>query len=58
MLWWGGAAVALVVAIIAGVADRRRTRRDDLDRVGWVDWRTVQMAALIVAAVLVIAAQH
>ncbi len=49
---------ALAVAVLAGVADWRRSRRDDLDRVGWFDWRTVQMTALLGAALCVIAAQH
>jgi hypothetical protein len=57
-MWWGGAAVALGVAVLAGIADWRRIRRDDLDRVGWFDWRTVQMAALIAAALCVVVAQH
>jgi hypothetical protein len=43
----GGAAV---VAILAAVADRRTRLRSDLDRVGAVDWRTIQVAAI--AAVL------
>ncbi|MDN4630330.1 hypothetical protein QCD71_02280 [Sphingomonas sp. PsM26] len=50
--------IALVGAVLAGVADWRRTRRDDLDRVGWLDWRSVQMFALIAAALCVVAAQH
>jgi hypothetical protein len=48
--WWGAAVAALALAILAGVADWRRTRRTDLDRIGIVDWRTVQMFGLIVAA--------
>jgi hypothetical protein len=53
MLRWGtAAAVAVGVAVLAGVADWRRRRRRDLDRVGMVDWRTVQMLSLIVAAML------
>ncbi|WP_242139561.1 hypothetical protein [Sphingomonas sp. TREG-RG-20F-R18-01] len=57
-MWWAGMAGALAVAVLAGVADWRRSRRDDLDRVGWFDWRTVQMTALLGAALCVIAAQH
>jgi len=55
---WIGAAIALCVAVLAGLADRRTVRRNDLDRVAWLDWRTVQMAAVIVAVVCVIAAQR
>ena len=58
MLWWSAAGVAVVVAVLAGVADWRRDRRDDLDRVGWVDWRSTQMFALIAAAGFAIIAQH
>ncbi|WP_380788015.1 hypothetical protein [Sphingomonas sp. R86521] len=39
------------VAVAAGLGDRRRRRRNDPDAVGWVDWPTVQMLALIALAV-------
>ncbi|MEO5494148.1 MAG: hypothetical protein ABIR08_08985 [Sphingomonas sp.] len=44
-------AVALAVALFAGVADWRHRKRDDLDRVAWFDWRSVQVFALIGAIV-------
>lgn len=50
MFWGAGAAV--IVALFAALRDRRRRLRDDLDRVGWVDWRTVQMAALLATILL------
>ena len=53
--WWLVAGAAVLVAVWSGIADHRRVRRDDLDRVGFVDWRTVQIAALagaIIAASL------
>jgi len=49
---WIGGAVAVVLAIAAGIADWRRSRRADLDRIGVLDWRTVQVLCLIVAAML------
>jgi hypothetical protein len=49
---WGCVALSVAVAIGAGVADWRSKRRDDLDRIGMVYWPTIQVAALIVAAVL------
>ena len=48
--WWAGVAVALTLAFGAGVADWRRHRRANLDAVGLLDWRTVQMLGLIAAA--------
>lgn len=49
----GAAAVAmLMVAIIAGWRDHARLRRHDPDAVGAVDWRTVQMAAILAAMIL------
>ena len=47
-----------MLAVLAGLADRRRSRRADLDRIGLLDWRGVQMFALIGVAVCVIVAQH
>ena len=47
----GAVALALVVALLAGVADWRHRKRDDLDRVGLLDWRSVQFFALIAAVV-------
>lgn len=57
-LWWVGAGAAVLVAVLAGVADWRRGCRADLDAVGWVDWRSLQMFALIAAAGCAIIAQH
>ncbi len=49
MIGWVGAGLA-AAAVGAEVAARRRRRRADLDRVGWVDWPTVQMLAMLGAA--------
>jgi hypothetical protein len=48
----------LLLALVAAFADRRRRLRDDPDRVGWVDWRTVQMAALLATILLVSLGLH
>lgn len=56
MFWGAGAAVLL--ALFAALRDRRRRLRDDLDRVGWVDWRNVQMAALLATILLVSLGLH
>ncbi|MCU6454048.1 hypothetical protein LPN01_08160 [Sphingomonas sp. A2-49] len=55
--FWGAGA-ALLTALAAALADRRRRLRDDPDRVGWVDWRTVQMAALLATILLVSIGLH
>jgi hypothetical protein len=56
--FWSAAIVAVLVALFAGLGDRRRKRRADLDRVGLLDWPTLQMLALIAAAIFVILALH
>ena len=56
--WWAGAAAAVVLAVVAGVAEWRRTRRQVLDDAGWVPWRGIQVAALFAAAAAVIMATH
>ena len=44
--WLSGVAgAAAMLAIVAGIAESRRNRREDLDRTGWVPWRGVQVAA-------------
>lgn len=50
---WIAAGVAGAVAVAAGLAERGRRRRRDLDRIGMVDWRTVQMAAMLALMVAV-----
>jgi len=50
--FWIGAGASLVMAIVAGLGDRRRKRRANLDAIGLVDWPTVQVVALIAMAIL------
>lgn len=47
------AAAAILLAGWSGWADHRRRERRDLDRVGMIDWRTVQLAAIAVALVAI-----
>lgn len=56
-MFWGAGGTALL-ALTAALAERRRRMRDDLDRVGWVDWRTVQMAALLATILLISIGLH
>jgi uncharacterized membrane protein len=43
---WVAGGAALIIAIIAGIADHRRNRRERLDEIGWVPWRGIQVAAV------------
>jgi hypothetical protein len=54
----GVAIVAALVALIAVAGDWRQKRRRDLDRVSLLDWRTVQLAALVIAIAAVAFALH
>jgi hypothetical protein len=56
--WWYGVAAALVIAVVAGVADWHRKRRRDLDAIGPIHWPTVQMLALIAAVTCGMMALH
>jgi hypothetical protein len=56
-LWWATGAAALI-ALLAALADRRRIQRPDLDRITPIDWRTVQLAAIVAVLLLVSAALH
>ena len=44
--------MAAIIAVAATLADRRRLRRADLDKVGWVPWTTLFFLALLAAVVL------
>ena len=46
-------AVGAFVAVAAGsvLADGRRTKRRDLDRVGWMPWTLIQVMAVLGAVV-------
>ncbi len=49
---WGGCVAALAFAGIAIYADRRRSNRADLDKVGFMPWPLILILALLGAAVL------
>lgn len=54
--YWMAAAAALLLAIMSGIAEARRQRRDRLDDIGWVPWRGLQVAAVFVLLAAVILA--
>jgi hypothetical protein len=56
--WLVAAGVAFAIAVLAGLGERRRKRRVDLDRVGWIDWPSVQMVALIAVAIFGVIGWH
>lgn len=49
---WALAGAALATALLAAWRERARSRRHDLDRVGLVDWRSVQLAAILAMLIL------
>jgi hypothetical protein len=53
---WGADGAALALAVFAGVAESRRSRRRDLDDTGWVPWRGIQAAAFFAVLGLTILA--
>ena len=42
-------AASLLLAVAAAIADHRRRKRRDLDRVGWMPWDLVQIVAFLAA---------
>jgi acyl-CoA synthetase (AMP-forming)/AMP-acid ligase II len=47
-LWWV-AAGAMALAVFAAIAEYRRSRRRNLDRVGLMPWNLIQFLAFLVA---------
>jgi len=45
-------AIAVLVAVVAWIGDRRRFRRKDIDRVGFMPWTPIFFCALLLAVVL------
>lgn len=54
--YWWAAGGALLVAVMAGLADRRRLNRNNIDDIGWVPWRGIQIAAAFSLLVVMILA--
>jgi hypothetical protein len=56
--WWITAGAAAALAVLATFQERRRDRRRDLDRPGWVPWPLVQVLAILAAVVAAVLAAH
>ena len=55
--YWTADGVALAIALLAGVADWRRThRRRSFDDIGWMPWRGIQVAASFAVLALAVLA--
>ena len=51
---WLAGASALFVMIFSGVAEKRRHNRRQLDDIGWMPWRGIQVAAVFAILLVVI----
>ncbi|TGX55272.1 hypothetical protein E5A73_06910 [Sphingomonas gei] len=49
---WGGAAVAILLAIGSGLGEHRRRRRREMDQVGFMPWTLIQVLAMLIALIL------
>jgi len=49
-----GAGGLLILALVAGIAERRRSRRKSIDAVGWVPWLTVFFLAFFPGVILMV----
>jgi uncharacterized membrane protein SpoIIM required for sporulation len=48
-LLWGAAGLLLLLALLAALAEHRRTRRRNLDQPGWAPWNLIQILAFMLA---------
>ncbi len=55
---WTASGTGLGLALVAGVAEWRRSRRRDLDKPGWVPWLGIQVAGLFAALVFAMLAMR
>ena len=46
---WSGCATALAVAGVANLAEHRRAKRRNLDRVGFMPWSLIMVLAMMIA---------
>jgi hypothetical protein len=48
---WIGCGLLVALAILCALAERRRARRRDLDRPGYVPWQLLEVFAFLLAVV-------
>jgi hypothetical protein len=48
---WSGCAAAVAIAGFSILADRKRSRRSDLDKVGFMPWPLILIFSMLIAAV-------
>jgi hypothetical protein len=51
--WAIAGAIAALVALIAGLAERRRMNRKDIEKVGFMPWPLIMMMSLLLAVVAI-----
>jgi hypothetical protein len=49
-LWWASG-ISAAVAALSALAEHRRSRRRDLDKVGWMPWNFIQILGFLGAIV-------
>lgn len=52
MQLWGLAEASAAIVVIASLADRRRQRRADLDKVGFMPWPFITLMAVLATLIL------
>ncbi|MES2988124.1 MAG: hypothetical protein V4808_09485 [Pseudomonadota bacterium] len=55
---WTSVGVAVLVAVVAGLGERQRKRRTDMDRIGLMPWPLIQVLALLAALIFTSLALH
>ena len=56
--YWIAAASVAGLVVLAALAERRRSRRRDLEAIGWVPWRGIQVGACFLLVLILVLATH
>jgi hypothetical protein len=49
---WIATGIAVALVVVSGVAEWRRTHRRNLNKVGWIPWRGIQVASFFATIIL------